>query len=232
MYRLIMEKLKSFTQLDLRLRNPFTMLVCGPSSCGKTTFVQNLLRNRGSLYDKKPGKVFWCYKIWQKSYDIMSKFGIVDHFSHGIPTMEWIQEQIGDFNLRNCTIVIDDMALEATEDTAKIFTVGSHHFNVNVIIIAQNIFTKNKFFREISLNTSYHVIFKNPRDNSSIGTLAQQFAPNNVKTIKAIFKKATTKPHSYLLLDYRQETDEKHRMRGNIMCEAGNPVSIYVLNNM
>ena len=76
------------------------------------------------------------------------------------------------------------------------------------------------------MNTSYHVVFKNPRDNSSIGTLAQQFAPNNVKTIKSIFKKATMNPHSYLLLDYRQDTEEKHRMRSNIMCEGGKPVAI------
>ena len=48
------------------------------------------------------------------------KIGIVDHFSNGIPTMEWIQEQIGDFNLRNCTIVIDNMALELyTEFSVK-----------------------------------------------------------------------------------------------------------------
>ena len=38
-------------------------------------------------------------------------------------------------------------------------------------------------------------------------------------------------PHSYLLLDYRQDTEEKHRMRSNIMCEGGKPVAIYVLNN-
>ena len=54
---------------------------------------------------------------------------------------------------------------------------------------------------------------------------------NNVKTIKSIFKKATSNPHSYLLLDYRQDTEEKHRMRSNIMCEGGKPVAIYVLNN-
>ena len=226
-----MRPLQNLAELDLRLKNPFTMLVCGPSSCGKTTFVQNLLVNKDTLYNKKAGKVFWCYKVWQKSYDFMRQLGAVDHFHHGLPTMEWMQETIGDFDLANCTIVIDDMALEATEDTAKIFTVGSHHFDTNVIIIAQNIFTKNKFFREISLNTSYHVVFKNPRDSSSIGTLAQQFAPNNVKTIKSIFKKATMNPHSYLLLDYRQDTEEKHRMRSNIMCEGGKPVAIYVLNN-
>lgn len=227
-----MRSLQSYPELDLKLKNPFTMLVCGPSSCGKTTFVQNLLLNGSNLYNKKPGKVFWCYKVWQKSYDLMLQMSIVDHFHHGLPTMDWLQENIGDKNLANCTLIIDDMALEATEDTAKIFTVGSHHFNTNVIIIAQNIFTKNKFFREISLNTSYHVLFKNPRDNSSIGTLAQQFAPNNTKDIKSIFKKATVKPHSYLLLDYRQDTNEKHRMRGNIMCESGNPVAIYVLNSI
>ena len=75
------------------------------------------------------------------------------------------------------------MALSCTADTDELFMVLSHHKNLNVILIVQNLFTKNPFYREISLNSTYHVLFKNPRDQRSIGILAQQFSPSNTKAI-------------------------------------------------
>ena len=46
--------------------------------------------------------------------------------------MEWLE-----INAKlNSAIVIDDMASsEATDDTAKLFTVDSHHLKLNVIFI-------------------------------------------------------------------------------------------------
>ena len=64
--------------------------------------------------------------------------------------MEWLEANIEP----NSTLIIDDMASEATDDTAKIFRVGSHHFIVNIIFITHNLFP-NKAFRDISLNATY-----------------------------------------------------------------------------
>ena len=93
-----------------------------------------------------------------KIYETMKWTGEVEQFIEGMCTMAWISENV-DKN-ENCTIVIDDMALQATADTAQIFTVASHHNRVNVIFICQNIFTKNDHFREMSLNATYLILFK------------------------------------------------------------------------
>ena len=135
------------------------MLVSGPSNSGKTTFVKNLLVRRNVLYDKPPRKVFWFYKVYQHTYDDMLRLNIVHEFIEGMCTMDWLEANLNDED--NCTIVMDDMAMEATEDTAKIFSVGAHHAKVNVIFICQNLFTRNKYFRDISLNSTYLVLFKN-----------------------------------------------------------------------
>ena len=66
----------------------------------------------------------------------------MDRFEQGMCTMEWLETIVRP----NSTIIIDDMASEAKYDTAKIFTVGSHHFNVNIIFITPNLFPKNKAF--------------------------------------------------------------------------------------
>ena len=50
----------------------------------------------------------------------------------------------------------------------NLFTKGSHHSNLSVLHLVQNVFDKNKHTRTISLNAHYLVIFKNPRDASQV----------------------------------------------------------------
>ena len=66
-----------------------------------------------------------------------------------------------------------------SEQVMNLFTVGSHHKNTSVFFLTQNIFSKGKFTRDISLNSNYLIIFKNPRDQLQFQILARQMFPNN-----------------------------------------------------
>ena len=57
-------------------------------------------------------------------------------------------------------LVIDDLMQETNETVANLFTKGSHHRNVSVMFLAQNLFPKNKFARTISLNAHYMVLLR------------------------------------------------------------------------
>ena len=59
----------------------------------------------------------------------------------------------------------------------NLFARGSHHRNLSVIYIVQNLFHQGKGSRSISLNSHYLVLFKNPRDKLQILTLAKQMYP-------------------------------------------------------
>ena len=99
-------------------------------------------------------------------------------FVKGIPTaLE--QDAYLDHNKRNL-IVIDDQMIEAERDNriVNLFTKGSHHRNLSVIYIVQNLFHQGKGNRSISLNSHYLVLFKNPRDKLQILTLAKQMYPS------------------------------------------------------
>jgi len=73
-------------------------------------------------------------------------------------------------------IIISDLMRESSSSDAivDLFTKGSHHNNLIVIVISQNLFHQSREQRDISLNVNYIVVFKNPRDRVQIRHLARQ----------------------------------------------------------
>ena len=147
-------------------KNPFTLTLAGPTQCGKSTFIYNLIKTSRKKYSHKPGKFFVFYSVWQDLYNQMAKLNTGIEFFAGMPDADFIHEAV-DPN-RNDTIILDDLAQNLNKSTVEMFNVLSHHMGCNVCYIVHNLFQKGPFFREISLNSKYISIFKNPRDSSSI----------------------------------------------------------------
>ena len=59
---------------------------------------------------------------------------------------------------------------ESCKDTSiyDIFTVDSHHKNISVFFLTQNLFPKEKNARTISLNCNYIITTCNPRDRAQL----------------------------------------------------------------
>ena len=87
-----------------------------------------------------------------------------------------------DVSQRNL-IVLDDLMAHSGKDKriADLFTKGSHHRNLSIIYIVQNVFHQGKEMRNISLNAHYIVLFKSPRDRQQISILARQVNPDRVQ---------------------------------------------------
>lgn len=120
------------------------------------------------------------------------------------------------FTGESTLLVIDDLMGETDSRITRLFTRGSHHRNVSVLYLVQNMFSKNKEHRTISLNCHYLVIFKNPRDASQIENLSKQMYPGKSRFMREVYKNATEPPHGYLLIDLRQGTPDHLRLRTNI----------------
>lgn len=200
----------------LTLKHPFTGIVAGPTSCGKTVWIFKLIENAASMIEPPPKEIVYCYGEHQKLFNNYSHV----KFHKGLPNIQ-------DFDGRRpVLLIIDDLMQEADEGVANLFTKGSHHRNVSVMLLTQNLFPKNKFARTISLNSHYLVLFKNPRDASQIGVLARQMHPHRSAYVVESFKDATSQPHSYLLIDLRPEQIDLLRLRSNIF--PGEQHSVYV----
>ena len=108
--------------------------------------------------------------------------------------------------------MLDDQMTEAkshADHLANRLVKGSHHRNITVVLMLQNMFEKG--MRTASLNTQYMVLLKNPRDRSQIGKLADQLMPNNRRFLVNVYEDATKLPHSHLVLDFQQSTADVMR---------------------
>ena len=100
----------------------------------------------------------------------------------------------------------------------NVFTERSHHQNISVIFMTQNIFHPGRKARTISLNTQYMVLFDNPRDRKQIKTLAMQISPDKWQSFMDRFKKETSKPCGRMILDLRPGVSEKDRFLTDYDC--------------
>ena len=201
--------------MDPRWKHPFTCVLAGNSGSGKTTFMERfLIHQKEMMLAPAPlEEIVWCYGgAWQPAYERMERAGLVTRFEEGLMTVT------ADNNIdgRPKLIVIDDLMCETDQRVTKLFTKDSHHQNISVIYIVQNLFGKNKEQRTISLNSHYLVIFKNPRDASQITHLAKQMYPGRVKYMQEAYKDATDRPHGYLLVDLTQSCPDQLRLRTGI----------------
>ena len=200
--------------LDGTLRHPFTCIVAGPTGCGKTRWVRTLLEKAGTYIDPPPERIFWFYGEYQSDYAALKTALPHIDFVEGLPSEEDIKRI--DPNRRN-VIVIDDLMSELNPTVTALFTKGSHHRNISVMLLVQNLFFKGG--RTLSLNTHYLVFFKNPRDASSIDHLARQMFPGRVQYVREAYADATAEPYGYLFIDFTPSTPDRYRLQTGLFTE-------------
>lgn len=191
------------------MNHPFTCIVSGPTGSGKTSLVKSIIEQKA--ISPKPKNILWLYAADQPLYKDLTNV----KFYQGIP--EDIEDRF-DKNKTNL-LIIDDLMTKCHSDErlTRLFSVGSSHMNLSIIFIIHNIFHQGKEMRNISLNSHYIILFKNPRDSLQISTLARQMYPGNSKFLIEAYQDATSKPHGYLLIDCKPKTEDNLRVRTGIL---------------
>ena len=194
--------------------HPFTCLIAGPTQSGKTHLLQQILLYQDLLITPQLDRIVYCYTKWQPKFDEMKLSVRNIEFFQGIKPVDELNQN------ENNLIVLDDLMQECenSDSISRLFTIDSHHHNTSVFLLSQNLFSRGKYMRTISLNCNYLIIFKNPRDNLQINVLARQMFPDKIQFFMEAFSDAVeNKSHSYIFLDLKQSTLDKNRVQTGII---------------
>ena len=188
---------------------PVSFSISGTTSSGKTTWVLRLLRNKEKMLQPPPQHVLYCYGIWQDLFEEMGKEMNFIQFHEGIPNRETV------FSLPSGSmIILDDLShmLYQSIDMELLFSQTSHHKNLSVCQIKNNIYYQGKNARTINLNTHIYVLMSNPRDTSQILRLGSQIFPGRGKALLEAYTECMSTT-GYLVIDLSPRSDVEYRIR-------------------
>ena len=204
---------------DVVFNHPFRIMCAGASGTGKTTFVYKFLDNLSYVVNGTFNNIVFSYSQDQPMYDeIRSK----------LPNIHWVKgfdknvehEFLSDV-LSNDLIIFDDQMDSLCNDVnfESFFTKKSHHMNISIIFLTQNIYYKSKCMRTINLNTTCYIIFKSPRDMSQVYTLSRQLFPGMTNFVINSYKDITKHMFGYMVIDIDPRTKDNLRIRTSIFPE-------------
>ena len=190
-------------EIGLCLKQPSNIMISGPTGCGKTVFVGKFLAQK--LLDPWPKRIVVVYGEWQKAYEQWRQWYPHIEFIHGFR-----DDLINLFNPKSPNLlIIDDQMGEAgsSKELKALFTRGSHHRNLTIVYIVQNLFDQGSAMRTVSLNAQYIVLFKNPRDMAQLETLGRLMFPRNGKYLSDLLEMLSAeKAFSPLIINMRSDT--------------------------
>ena len=160
--------------------------------------------------DPVPEEAIINYTCWQPLYEqINCAFPV--KFIEGISKIEDLPQ-----DRKHRILAIDDsmIALSDSEEVSDMYTKYSHHLNYSVIGLTQNLFSKGKHFRTISLNCQYFFLMKSVRDNTAIKVLGSQMGQRDF--LHQAYMDAIKKPFGHLFLNLKSSADDKARVRAHI----------------
>ena len=213
---------------EFKFHHTFSMLVVGPTQCGKTYFVQQLLTKNCIEYPgEKSTQIYWFYNQWQPRYDALKRaLKKKIQFTQGLPNLS---EDLNEINPEyNNILVFDDLMSQAIDSPvlSQLFTQGRHR-NASVILLLQNMFPKGKYNTDISRNAQYVVLFRSPSDRKQMDIFAERTFAKDRKNFMSAYAKETLKPYGYILIDNQPKTTSEKQVVSEVFgkCKRYPPIS-------
>ena len=112
------------------MQHPFTCIVSGPTGNGKSDFTLKLIEYAQQVITPPPERIMYCYGEYQKVFDNYSNV----EFHDGLPDLIIIDGK------SRTLLVLDDLMISTDDRVVDLFTKISHHRNLCVVFLTQNIF--------------------------------------------------------------------------------------------
>lgn len=180
------------------------MILAGPQSSGKTTLLVKLIENVEKMFSPAPAHILYCYSEYNEAIPRLQELNVEVH--SGLPSDEILNN-----SKKPLLLLMDDLMLHVDKKYLDLLvTVKSHHRNIGVIFVAQNLFDKNlKTARD---NSQYIIVMKSPSSLRTIRDIGTSLFPGKTKEFMEIYEEATRKKYGYLLMNLHAGVDSELRL--------------------
>lgn len=177
-------------------------IIYGTSGSGKTQFILEVIRQK--LVHPWPVNLYYMYGVeqpfmgeWNQKEDQSIKF------IHGLNFEEMDTSEPS-------LLVVDDLILSGNKEVAEVFIMGSHHKQISIFYLTQNLFPKCPLFRLMSSNAHYYVLFHGQRNTKQVNTLARQvYTGKDVHRIMNAYKRCARRHRGFILLTFSPDLPEE-----------------------
>ena len=104
-----------------------------------------------------------------------------------------------------------------------LFTKHSHHQNITVLHLCQDMFKPGKYAKSISRNAHYIVAFKNLRDQLGMKNLLLEAFATCWQDMMDVYRRVTERPFGYTILDLLHASDDRKRVFSHHLTHEGYP---------
>lgn len=213
---------------DAKLRFPGSMCIFAKSQSGKTELVFKMLKNRQQVWNRTIPRIYYVYSVFSPRFDeIKAEMPEINFLT----SFRDVPETGGEPTI----IVHDDKQLDYETNKEElnyllsVFFKGCHHSNIFFICTFQTIFTQNPGLRKVFLNSVYHVVFFNQRDQRTLDRLNTQIFPESRSLLRTAMRVASQEPFAFLLIDCSQQAHINFRIR-NFVFPTANALVFSALN--
>ena len=203
-----------------KFRENSSIIVGGRSGSGKTTFVFNLLKNAGLLFEgDRSIKVLYLYKSDQDLFREM-EYSIPNiEFHQGMLSQADILSRHNDPSSVHFIIVFDDLMRETGDsaDVMDFFSISCHHARCSVILVTHNIFHQGRYSKTLAVNAGYVVLFETPAAMEQIQKFGRQRFPFEKNMLLNIYRTVVCgRRFGYIVLDMNVNVCPYLRIKSSI----------------
>lgn len=200
------------------------------TSSGKTTLLTRILRNAQEMFTPCPPNLYVIYSEDQTAYDEiknMSHFKRIEFIKGSKEVLEKYEFE----RLSNCILIIDDLMSEIVNDkrVKNVFTKLSHHRNITLISLLQNMFPRGNYSKDMRLNLHYCIIMKSFTLEEQINTLGYLAFRKTPKFLPSAYDIQTASDYSYLVIVQHPKQQRLFRVLSDIF--PGEYLSVYIPEN-
>lgn len=231
---------KTYEQLDinnkwLSIQSGCTVQLIGPSRCGKSTFISQLLKHKERSFSDKFERIIFCIppKTLHLKLDYFERVKqSVPHLEicEGLPTMTAIS------CMKNSLLIIEDMydLCVRSRTIFDCFIHTSHHNSLTLICSAQQPYMSGPFSTSISRNAQYKVIWRDYADESTFVSMGRAIFPHDplflLRAIHTVYKINPENFLKYLFIDTSQLCKMPNNMRVRCNFFSDTPIFFFSTN--